>query len=123
MHILINKWKKESIDVLAGFLFPMWVSPFQLISASPLCSQKLAVLPSASLSQTHQLDVLVQVRMMSGQKDRVVEQGGRGGPVARQERNEESEREKPELKRQEEGVDGKEAPMDPGKKLNVTINQ
>lgn len=34
MDLLINTWKNKSIDVLSGFLFPMWVSSFQLILAA-----------------------------------------------------------------------------------------
>lgn len=99
-----------------------WVFSFQLISASSLCSPELAVLPSALLPWSHQLDALVRGHIESNWKNEVVEQGGRGGLVTRQEYNEASQKEKPELKRKDQGQYGKEAPTEMGN-LNLTINQ
>lgn len=50
-----------------------WVFSFQLISASSLCSPELAVLPSALLPWSHQLDALVRGHIESNWKNEVVE--------------------------------------------------
>lgn len=46
-----------------------WVFSFQLILASPLCSPELAVLPSAVLPRSHQLDALIHGQIESNCKN------------------------------------------------------